>query len=400
MAEKTIRRFWWLDEWQIEEVQSWLSDMAGQGWHLLDRGKFFALFGQGPKRKDRYRCDIFKSNSPQFEERRELYQAAGWEYVASLGKLHIFRAPDDPAIPELHSDPEEQSYLLTGLVGRLIINCVIAVVSLAILALLPLVYYETLWLDILVDGNTPLFIMLPSYLFVMFLNFRGLILNGRLYAKLRRGQPLARNKPYKGAVCMTKVVAILALSVFALLFADNLVAVVNLFTAEQYPTIPPGQLPVVRLMDFDPEAELVPVEAPGFDANMGNYYKTGRSLLVPRQWYLEEDVIVPGQEWPVGGEYNPRLAVEGYQARSQWLARQLSGALVNLFQRRTMPHRNQIVLQESRFFDELWLKSDDHSSFFIARKGLYVFQVHYSGWESVEDLLTLVRTKIDELEKN
>lgn len=400
MAEKAMRRFWWLDEWQVEEIESWLSEMAGQGWHLLDRGKFFAVFVQGPKRKDRYRCDIFRPNSPQFEERLEFYQAAGWEYVASLGKLHIFRAPNDPAIPELHSDPEEQSFVIAGLVRRLIIHCVILVVAVAVLVLSLLLYHDDLWLEIMVKDNIPHIMMLPIYFFIIFLNARGLILNGRLYSKLRRGRPLARNKQYKGAVRRTKVVAILTFSLFALLFADRLVAVVTLFTAEQYPPIPPGQLPVVRLADLDPEAEMVPVQTPGFDANIVNYYKTDASFWVPRQWYLEEDVTVLGQEWPDGREYSLRLEVQGYQARSQWLARKLSGTLVNLSQSRTLPHRKQIELQEPRHFDELWLKSDAHRSFFIARKDLYVFQVHYSGLEPVDVLLELVGTKIAQLERN
>lgn len=394
---KNSRKFWWLDEWQIEETESWLSDMAVQGWHLLNAGKSFALFVQGPSKKVRYRCDIFAPRHPQYQERLELYQASGWEYIGRRGKLHIFRAPDDSSIPELHTDPVEQSYIIAGLVRRLATNCFLAIAGLAIPAVILLLFYERLLLDILVDGNTPFLMALPLYLFVMFLNFRGLILNGRLYSRLRRGRFPVRNKPYQKSVRLTKVVAVLALIVFALLFSERAITAINLFTTEPYPPVPPGPLPVVRLADIESGAELVPAILPGFDPNIVNHYKTGRSILVPRQWHLKEDVSVPGREWPSGLEYSPSLEVHGYQARSEWVARQLSQALVKIDWSKSHPERSQLNPEYSSYFDALWVKRDNHYTSFVARKGVYVFQLSYRGLEPSEELLALTEIKVQEL---
>jgi hypothetical protein len=36
--EKRIRRSIWLDEWQFEQTESWLSAMAEKGWRLEKAG--------------------------------------------------------------------------------------------------------------------------------------------------------------------------------------------------------------------------------------------------------------------------------------------------------------------------------------------------------------------------
>ncbi|MDD2282182.1 MAG: DUF2812 domain-containing protein, partial [Eubacteriales bacterium] len=108
-AKKNLRKIWWFDEWQVEEIESWLGDMAARGWHFSRRGLLTAVFTRGEPEQVRYRCEIAKKSSPDFQDRVEfIAREAGnmlpvmdtFRYSGPLGT-----APFRKSTPILRSKP-------------------------------------------------------------------------------------------------------------------------------------------------------------------------------------------------------------------------------------------------------------------------------------------------------
>lgn len=60
---KLMRRLIWLDEWQWEEMESWLSAWAGKGWRVEKVGRYIAAFVKSEPAQVRYRCDVKEKGS-------------------------------------------------------------------------------------------------------------------------------------------------------------------------------------------------------------------------------------------------------------------------------------------------------------------------------------------------
>lgn len=71
MNQKTKKKFIWLDPWNIEEQESWFSDM-----HLH-----------------------------------------GWEYVTSYWMVQIFRCDEDTNAVEIYTDPIEQAETISFIIA-------------------------------------------------------------------------------------------------------------------------------------------------------------------------------------------------------------------------------------------------------------------------------------------
>lgn len=99
----------------VEDVAAWqarLEDLAAKGWFYVPGWILFrfASFERGTPKAVRYRLEPAgkKEACPDWE-RQETYRALGWEYVDTIGKtMHLWRC-DDPAAPELHTDPETEA---------------------------------------------------------------------------------------------------------------------------------------------------------------------------------------------------------------------------------------------------------------------------------------------------
>lgn len=116
---KYVYRYPPCPDYDIEAMESWLSDMAARGYQLSRDGFFFGfgIFEKTEPRSLRYRLEASKRTSDSFneyapgEEARELMEDCGWRYVAARGNFHIY-ATDDPNATELHTDPEVQAITL------------------------------------------------------------------------------------------------------------------------------------------------------------------------------------------------------------------------------------------------------------------------------------------------
>ncbi len=125
----------------VEGTESWLSDMAKRGYMLSGDGFFlgFGIFEKTPPRDVRFRLEAAKRRAGLLDnedgspdaEARELGESLGWRYVALRGDFQIY-CSEEPAAPELNTDPQVQALALRRLLRSERIS---AIMSLAWLAL-------------------------------------------------------------------------------------------------------------------------------------------------------------------------------------------------------------------------------------------------------------------------
>ena len=117
MSAKEGKQVWKIPPcpvYDVEGMESWLSDMARQGLLLCKDGFFagFATFERKEPCEMRYRLEPAqrrlnfwsdKGVEPD-EEAEELNASYGWEYIASRGQFYIYQTRE-PGTRELNTDP-------------------------------------------------------------------------------------------------------------------------------------------------------------------------------------------------------------------------------------------------------------------------------------------------------
>ncbi len=124
---KTLYRLPPCPAYDVEGTESWLGDMAKQGWMLASDGIFcgVAQFERAEPQTVRYRMAAARESTSIWadgsgrpdEEQVETGAALGWEYVANRGEFYIFRTAD-PAARELDTDPQVQALALEAVRNR------------------------------------------------------------------------------------------------------------------------------------------------------------------------------------------------------------------------------------------------------------------------------------------
>lgn len=99
-----VRWFWW-PGWHPERLESWLEELAAQGWHLVKADRLLLRFHfvKGPKKRVRVCVDFQTSHDLKAYE--VLFQDAGWELMGTAVGYYVWRAEYEGADrPEIYSD--------------------------------------------------------------------------------------------------------------------------------------------------------------------------------------------------------------------------------------------------------------------------------------------------------
>lgn len=104
--------------YDVAGLEDWFSQMAAQGYHLVDCNQNRAEFTVAtPKENVRYRLEAQQTYQYDWNKDRA-YAAQGWHHVTTIiGFFYIFQC-DDPTIEELHTDPTIQSWTMKKLIRR------------------------------------------------------------------------------------------------------------------------------------------------------------------------------------------------------------------------------------------------------------------------------------------
>ena len=118
MERKHLIRLPPCPDYDIAGTETWLEDMAREGWLLGESGFFcgLAFFDRAEPQEMTYRLtaalqstSLFAENGGEPDrEEKTLNAAYGWEYVGNRGQFYIYRTPGR-AERELHTDPAVQA---------------------------------------------------------------------------------------------------------------------------------------------------------------------------------------------------------------------------------------------------------------------------------------------------
>ncbi|NLY53547.1 MAG: DUF2812 domain-containing protein [Firmicutes bacterium] len=392
MPKQSLRRQgWWLEQWQLGEQEAWLEAMSAQGWHLVKTDIGRATFQRGEPQNYRYRCDIFKADSAEGQDRLNLYSDVGWEHVANRGWVQIFRAPTDASIPEIHTDPEEHARSIRKLIPGYIFSGLMP----WLLLLFGILVGKLKLADVLIGMN---WVGLLGTLFFLWWVSSELIALVRLLqymARVRRAQRPATPVQWQRQIRRAKARVVPMVLTVMVLVGYRIASAI--LPPPPYASIPAGDLPVIRLSQvlgsslYDqaiPHKNNVSIAKDMGD--LYNFYRQGSSLLVPEQHFLAEAIELPSETRPDGeATYSPRwYYCDAYRAASPQIATALAPSLARerhfYFLRSRSPLKRAA---ETHGFDGLWVLEDNKHREVIARQGEWVYYLSYRGSEPLELLI-------------
>ena len=203
----------------VAAIETWLEDWAAKGYRLVGFRGMNGVFVKDEPKTCRYRLEPLarKEKAPD-PDRAAVYDEMGWTYAATMGKaFHIWRC-DDPAAPELDTDPVVQAEGYGYLKRRLLRELLWLPLVVLLLAALAVWSYG---LD-----DTPLWSLLrdqaPGILTFRLLSFLALSAASvweyrvmhRLLHRLKTGIPLDRPAPYRWQRRLGKIFTALILCIF------------------------------------------------------------------------------------------------------------------------------------------------------------------------------------------
>lgn len=317
---QTVRRLVPCPPYDVEACESWLGDMAEQGLMLERWGGFEARFRRETPRPVRYRLTAARLkatllfNHPDAGE-QELYEEAGWHFVCRQGEFYIY-ACDDPAAPELHTDPAVQALSLKMACRSTLFSCTCWVLIIAL--------YSS---DLIFGDGFLFFVEHPptalvfafSHLWFALTSLQNLFCIFALRRKLKRGLPPDHHKNWRWSAPLHRcanglwrlALPFLVVLLFCAIFHPDRSAYLR-NTEERKDAMPFATLEDLAEGTFVPDEERY------------QYSELRRSLLAPTIWeYSESGRIVQGDDVLL----DTYMTVTYYDTLLPLLARLLAPAL-------------------------------------------------------------------------
>jgi len=102
--KKTVRRWWWV--WEFEKEEKWLNDMAAEGWVLCDVGFCRYEFEKSEPGEYTVRLELMEHTpqSPEGQDYIRFLEETGAEYVGNYMRWACFRKKSSEGSFDLYSD--------------------------------------------------------------------------------------------------------------------------------------------------------------------------------------------------------------------------------------------------------------------------------------------------------
>ncbi|MBQ7063634.1 MAG: DUF2812 domain-containing protein [Firmicutes bacterium] len=309
--------------YDVEGTESWLGDMASDGWMLRRDGFFLgvASFEKGEPAAVRYRLESAPRQASTWDdnggnpddEAVELNAEYGWEYVARRGQFYIYRN-DCAGDREMNTDPQVQALAIKTLQKRQIDHfCML----LFWLVVYPLLHFWKGASLVLTAAEAGLAVVILPVLIALWMVTDGIIEIihlQKLKKKLQSGSPLDHQKNWKnGATAyygkkLLKVFLVVLWIVLMLRTWNRDIMDADKQKHSSYR----GELPFATMEDF---AE-------------GIYHETWDDLRFNNVSEWQNAVVDQGIEWVEHAEVkrSDGSALDGglyltyYDAKTEWLA--------------------------------------------------------------------------------
>lgn len=368
--------------YDVAANETWLEDMARQGYRLVGMTGWSGVFEKAEPCACRYRMQpLFKKEKRPPEEMAEAYRELGWEYAGTIPETFHVWCCQDPAVPELNTDPVVQGmgyrYLRRKMRKDLISSLLLVAVLAALCVFLPGMASTPL-LDTVeqfapgqLTAGTLAAILLVVLMTCQMRSMR------RLLRFLDAGIPLERPRPYRRQKWLARALAaVLGLSL-VLRFLGGLTAMdggslqEGWDAGDSYHDPGPGVV-YVDLADLEGAAE---TEFWGC--------RTKIQELCPRMYWTRQLSLGPvKEELQPGDSYPVESWVETtyYRLLTAGLASQLAEELT---QRRIasfgVDGHPALTAVETDDLDGLWWGEDQYYQFAVAQLGRQVLFVQYEG---------------------
>ena len=333
--KRRIHRLAPCPSYDVEGLESWLSEMAQKGWMLEQDGILlgFFTFSACRPQKMRYRLDAAQKQPslwaeddgrPRPEE-LELNEAYDWEYVDHYGDFYIYRSASADT-REMHTDPELHAMTLNAVKSR---RRVALFQTFFFLVLYPVLLWWPRRISVI-----HFVLGCGTWLALCFVLLALLIVAGALwelaalsrYQKKLRGQEVrqkrtnAAGQAARRYVVLTVEIVLVAASVFggvhrwyASAMGENQIPLREYEGTVPFATLADFAGPMAQ--DYRPAMENVQVYGNGF-----NTVELSHDPLAPRMIEWRERADVTQQDGTVlSGIYTVRY----YEMRTQWLAERL-----------------------------------------------------------------------------
>ena len=327
---KTVYRYPPCPDYDVEAMESWLSDMAAKGLVLSKDGFFFgfAIFEKTEPKTMRFRLEPSKYNSTTLneflppEEAQELYESMGWRYVAVRGNFHIY-CTDDPEARELHTDPQVQAIALDVVRKRMIRDIVIEVVWLLLFFGLRIglgtrsLRGGPIVLAIIAIGTPAAILLLALIIWSAAGLFKGLRRLNALRRKVKSGEGLDHHKDWRRGrarhILGNAANLLITLLFCGLIFGSCLRSVDNKneIPLDEFS----GSLPFATMADFVPRSSFEPDRTSlGYQLNTVEFRS---DVLAPVVIEYNENGDIDTED---GFHLSGGLGVTYIEARGEWLA--------------------------------------------------------------------------------
>ncbi len=368
------KEVWPANTYDVAANETWLEDMAREGWFLTGSTGWKGCFEKGEPKDCRYRMEPMprKEKKPD-PERIEAYAALGWDYVTIHGdRFYIWRC-DDPAAPELDTDPVVQAegwrYVRRGM-GRSLLGSLALLAVLAGLLLWGSSVARTPLLDTITrraPGEGLLYILLfLSSAVLGVLEWRTM---RRLLRRLRTGIPLERPAPYRAQRWMGRII-------FAMM-----VCLIVIWTFGRFFSWDEGR-DIYKHSDNTVRSDVVYVDLRELEGAEDTEFwgcRTKVHELCPRMYETRHLSLGPWEG--TSRDVEAAAVTTYYRMLTQGLARQLAKELVQVRPGSLgiSPHGAMEPVPSEALDEFWWVRADYEIQYAVARLGREVLLLKYEG---------------------
>ena len=370
----TYRRGCLLSVFDAAAVETWLEDLARRGERFTGSQGLWVLLEPDEPRVCRFRLQPLRRRKEAMDpERLAAYRTLGWTLAGQLqGVFWVWRC-DDPAAPELDTDPVVQGEGYRYLRERMFRSRLVLLALLAAAVGLYLLHGFSMWTLLLgiVEDSLPGYLLCTALCVVLGAVQIGLDIRDlrRLWRTLTAGVPLERPRPYRLARALGAAAGAL-LVVFYGMFCINMV-------------LTNGSGPHFARQAHRqgaPEPGVVYVDLRTLDGRDDVSYHIVRTKvheLCPRMYWVD-------QETPYEGEIRrPGASTAYYRLLAEGLAKELAEEL-RREPSRELRGRGPAEPCDAGALDGFWWAEDRYedggtTQYAVARLGREVLAVRYIG---------------------
>ncbi|WP_079526983.1 DUF2812 domain-containing protein [Solibacillus isronensis] len=364
--------------WRIKEHESWFSDMSEQGLHFYEMGTYFAKFKKGDRKRMDYRLELAK-NKYISNEKIQLYEESGWDYIASDRNFHVFAAPTERKATEPPIDREEQISIAKKDFNKALINFI---VNLIVIIVITTVFVKTIE-----NGNITVLQLIDGYiltpLLVLFVSFIQIIPIGkslfginRLRYELKAGLLDNQQKPWENFYWSSIIFNFLLLVITLTIVFIPIYQIWSMKTSS-LPEEDTG-LPIVRLASIEnqPHLKRKPFYFEGED--LGSTYSSQWNIFASVQYdSTEMGVIQEGEWYDPNHAYQPSISSEVYKLRFHSHVSSLVNELIIKHTYGSEPA--SFKERKHTAFDRLLIRDNSFHKDFLFVKGRSVMYINYKG---------------------